>query len=233
MKQVLDILTLQELDDEAAGLRSSLSHAELRLAGNAELAAARDRVAELDRTLEGLAKAQRAADGVLQSASARLATEEAKLYGGSIKNPKELLSLEHEVELLRGQRDEAETRMLEVMGDAETAGAERSKAGAHLDGIEKRWETESAGLRTEVERLQQELTRVEARREGEKTKIQPRSLALYESIRLRKGGQAVARVRGSTCSACRMSIPDAVRRRIMASNDIVQCPNCDRILLVG
>ena len=94
-------------------------------------------------------------------------------------------------------------------------------------------EAESAELRVEVRRLQEALLKIDARREGQKLQIAPRALSLYETIRQRKGGQAVARVRGSTCSACRVSIPDAVRRRILSSNDIAQCPNCDRILLVS
>ena len=45
-----------------------------------------------------------------------------------------------------------------------------------------------------------------------------------------RGNTVVARIAGGACSGCRISLPDAIRRRAMSPATLVQCPNCGRIL---
>ena len=54
----------------------------------------------------------------------------------------------------------------------------------------------------------------------------------YEDIRKRRGGVAIARVAGGNCGACRVGIPEAVRKQAFGDG-LAQCPNCERILYVG
>jgi len=44
---------------------------------------------------------------------------------------------------------------------------------------------------------------------------------------------AVAHIQGGMCAGCRVSIPEAIRRRAFAPDQLAQCPNCERILDVG
>jgi uncharacterized protein len=58
-------------------------------------------------------------------------------------------------------------------------------------------------------------------------------LQQYEEIRRRKAGTAVARLAGSSCGGCRVSLPDAVRKQVLLRDAITQCPNCEKILAPG
>lgn len=233
MSQVTDIRTLQEIDDEASTLRATLEDVERRLAASPELQAARERFATADAELNEARRQQRKAEGDIEGLNAKIAPEEKRLYDGSVRNPKELTNIQHEVENLKVHRAEFEDQLLEIMTRLEGAEAEHAAAQKELVRAEARREAETADLRTEAQRLQGLITRADARRAAQEPKVLPRYLKLYEDVRRRRAGIAVARVSGGNCGGCRVSIPEAVRRRAFSGDEIAQCPNCERILYVG
>ncbi|MBN9491848.1 hypothetical protein J0H33_00670, partial [bacterium] len=95
MSQIGDITDLQSIDDQAATLTANREDVEQRLAGDDELAAARERLVAAADELAGLRREQRRLDGEVAALDAKVQGEEKRLYDGSIKNPKELGSLQH------------------------------------------------------------------------------------------------------------------------------------------
>ncbi|MCK9518095.1 MAG: C4-type zinc ribbon domain-containing protein [Dehalococcoidia bacterium] len=233
MSQVLEILTLQTIDDEAASLRAALADIDRRLQGDEELIAARHELLEVESRLNAVRSRQRRLEDEVESLSDKLAREETRLYDGSVKVLKELQGLQAEVENLQKTRSSLEDELIGVLDEAEAIDREYAAKAAVVRKLEERWEQHSQDLRREARRLTDAVVRVDARREAQKTKISPRPLQLYEDLRVRKGGMAVARVVGATCSGCRVAIPDAVRRKAMSPTDLAQCPNCERILSIG
>ena len=233
MSQVTDIRTLQEIDDEAAAARHALEDAERRLQGSEDLEAARSRFATADAELAAARREQRRIDGEVAGLNAKIAPEEKRLYDGSVRNPKELTNIQHEVELLKEHRSKLEDELLEVLGRLEAAEAEQKEAQKALIRQEARWEAERGALGEEVKRLNALITKADARRAAQQAKVLPHSLVIYEDVRKRRGGVAVARVAGGNCGGCRVAIPEAVRRRAFNPDMLAQCPNCERILYVG
>jgi predicted nucleic acid-binding Zn-ribbon protein len=232
MAEALDLLTLQSIDDEIASSRAALGEIGRRLEGDPGLLAAREELAELRSRRESLGRDQRRLEGSVADQTAHIEREERKLYDGSVKNPKELLSLQQEVEGLKAARARVEDELLEVLSEAETAAGEHGVAEATVARLEARWGTQSESLVQEGKRLEVLLTRLEARRLAEAPKVSAASLRMYDAIRARRGS-AVAQMRGASCGGCRVAIPDALRRRAMAGSALVQCPNCERILAAG
>lgn len=233
MSQVLDLLSLQALDDEAAALRAALADVERRLQGDPELLDARRALAAIETRLAAARKDQRRIEGEVESLSDKIAHEEKRLYDGSVHSPKELTNLQHEVELLKGHRGRFEDQLIEVLDAAEGADRERRTAVQSAGRLELRWQQAQDQLRHEVRRLEDAIARADARRDVQKKGINPRALHLYEDLRKRKGGMAVARISGSLCSGCRVTIPDMLRRRAMSPTELAQCPNCERIISLG
>lgn len=233
MSHVADILTLQTLDDEAAALRAALADIEQRLRGDAELDEARRELAEADARLASLQKDQRRVEGAIEDLNAKIIPGEKKLYDGSIHSPKELTSLQHELETLKALRVRHEDELLETMSALETADRERQAARTTVARLEKRWEQQQQELRIDAARINDAIARVDQKRNLHKPTIPPRSLALYEELRRRKGGLAVARLKGGTCTGCRVTVPDAVRKRVFSPVQLAQCPNCERLLYAG
>lgn len=233
LTQVTDIRTLQEIDDEAATLRAALEDVERRLRGSEELNEARRTSAAVDSELADVRRAQRRIEGEVEGLTARIEPEEKRLYDGSVRNPKELQNIQHELEALKQQRTKLEDQLLEVMTNLDRVEREQVSATKTLTREEARWEKDQGDLKHESFRLNDLITRADARREAQKLKINPRNLVVYEEVRRRRGGVAVARVSGGNCGGCRVAIPEAVRRRAFGADQLAQCPNCERILYVG
>jgi predicted nucleic acid-binding Zn-ribbon protein len=232
MALVMEIRTLQEIDDEAAKLRGTLEDVQRRLQGSPELDATRTRFAAAETQLAEVRRAQRKTEGEVEGLTARIAPEEKRLYDGSVRNPKELSSIQHELELLKGQRSKLEDELLEVMTRLEAAEGEHKSAQKAMLQAEARWEAERESLEQQTTQLQAQITRSDAKREAQKMKVSPFGLTKYEDIRKRRGGVAIARVAGGNCGACRVGIPEAVRKQAFGDG-LAQCPNCERILYVG
>ncbi|MGE5597507.1 MAG: zinc ribbon domain-containing protein [Hyphomicrobiales bacterium] len=233
MSQVLEVLTLQGLDDEAAALRAALADVERRLQGDEELLDARRRLVAAETTAQAIQQRQRRLEDEVESLSDKISREDTRLYDGAVKSARELSSLQQEVEHLKENRGKLEDELIAVLDEAEAADRERRDAIRLVGQLEERWEQVSQELRREGRRLTDAIARADARREIQKTNITPRALHLYEDLRRRKGGMAVARISAGTCQGCRVSIPDAIRRKALSPVDLAQCPNCERILAVG
>jgi len=233
MSQVLEILTLQSLDDEAAALRAALADTERRLQGDEELNGARRDLAAVRTRQEAARRDQRRLEGEVEALSDKIAADEKKLYDGSIHSPKELTNLQHEVDTLKASRATHEDALIEALDTAEKVNREAATAERRARVLEGRWQLQQQELRHEVLRLGDAIARTDAKRDLQKTRIPPRSLHLYEDLRRRKGGMAVSRLTGGSCGGCRVSVPDGIRRKALAISDIAQCPNCERILSVG
>lgn len=233
MSQVLDLLALQGLDDEAAALRAALADVERRLQGDAELLEARRELLAADQSASAVRTRQRRLEEEVETLSDRIARHETSLYDGSVRVVKELTNLQTEVEHLKANRAKLEDQLIGVLDEAETVERERRRAGKLVGQLENRWEQRAQDLRHEARRLNDAIARADARREIQRKQIPPRSLQTYDDLRARKGGMAVARVSGGTCQGCRVSVPDAVRRKAMSPIGLAQCPNCERILTLG
>lgn len=233
MSQVSEIQTLQELDDQGATYRAALESVEAKIRGDAQLDEARRRLAAADTELAPVKKDQVRVDGQLKILSSKIETEEKRLYSGTVTNAKELQNIQHEVDSLKEQRLRLEDQLLEVELRLDSAGREQLAASQDVAEREKARSVHVEGWKHEVRTLNDSITRTDARREAQKIKVAPRALLVYEDVRRRRGGMAVARVQGSTCGACRIQMPDSVRKKAFNSDVLAQCPNCERILYLG
>lgn len=233
MTQVLDLLTLQALDDEAAALRAALADTERQLQGDQELFEARRELLDAENRANTIRQRQRKLEDQVETLSDKISREETRLYDGSVKVVKELQGLQQEVQNLQEQRSRLEDELIGVLDEAEAAEVERRTVGKNVGQLELRWEQRSQDLRREARRLGEAIARVDVRREAQKAGINPRSVHLYEDLRARKGGMAVVRIVAGVCQGCRVTLPDAVRRKASSPAGLAQCPNCERILALG
>lgn len=232
MSQVLDLLTLQSLDDEAAALEAALADAERRLHGDEQLNEARRVFAEADQEVTDLRREQRQLEVEIAGFTARIDPEEKRLYGGSVTNSKELQSIQQEIDALKAQRAKREDTLLEALSQLEVAEDERVRTLQAVEQHEARRSRDVEALEAEVLRLNAAITRSQAKRAAQKAKVTGPVVALYEDLRRRKGGQVIVRIQGSSCSGCRVQLPETIRRRAMSAQ-LAQCPNCERILAVA
>lgn len=230
---VLEIVTLQGLDAEVAILRDTLVEVERKLAGDEALDLVEAALAEAETAVADSQREQRRLDGEIAGYTAKVEPEEKRLYDGSVKNPKELANIQHEVELLKAARGRLEDELLELLTRLEGETASRSTLSAEVAAHNTRRSEDVAALQREAARLLKLIATAEAKSQAQRLKVPAVSARLYDEVRRRKGGMAIARITGGTCGGCRISLPDQLRRRALNSEIPAQCPNCDRILYVG
>lgn len=233
MSQSIELLALQEIDDEVAGLTAASEAIANRLKGNPELDDLRRQAQYFDQQLKRLRSRQRRTESDIADLNVRIVPDQKRLYDGSIRSPKDLEALQKELDFLLGNRARLEDTLLEQLGEVEDVESQRAHAAARIDELEASWETLQLELRQDSRKLEEQLATALRRRSSQAAKASPRPLHLYEGLRLRKGGVAVAPIRAGACSSCRISLPGAVKSRALDPDIIVQCPNCERILTLG
>jgi predicted nucleic acid-binding Zn-ribbon protein len=154
------------------------------------------------------------------------------LYGGKVVNPREVEAMQHELELLKKQQGECDTRMLELYDlippakeradeIAQRLAAEKAKLADFQKGVLR----EKARLEAEFAKLRQERTPAVAR-------VDPALLRQYEAIRQKMGGVGMAEVMpNGSCSQCGVQVPEKAID-VAKQGRVVTCEACHRILFV-
>jgi uncharacterized protein len=229
MNVASQLLVLQEADSGIAQLRSEVAALEARLRGDPRLDRARA-------DSSGAAEERRRADEAVSDADREVVTlqERAKqinkqLYGGTVRNPQDLLTLQRELDDVRARLASAEEQELALMEAAEAAEAGQRSAMAAVEKIEAE-RAAAAGPETErLERARVALEQRQARREEIAASVPAQQLALYRRLSGRLQ-PAVVRLSGEHCGGCRIALGIAEVHAVRAGDVLVQCPNCDRIL---
>lgn len=232
MTSLTDLFDLQETDlllDKAEG---RLAEIEAALAETDELIDARVRLAEKEEVLAGLRSRQADAEQVAEDVRAKAAEVERKLYSGQVKNAKELQDLDADLRSIKELLARREDELLAELEQAEEAAAEARGVEAEVQALEADWNASCSELQSEQRILVPRAKELKGERDGQAAHIDRSLLALYDNLRLRKGGQAVARLERGMCGGCRITLPTSTMQKIRAAGGgIVQCVSCERILL--
>lgn len=233
MTVVTELFNLQEIDLALDRARARLQEIEVGIQESEELIEARQVRSEKEEVLNAFRVRQKAIEWEVDEVRAKASAMEAKLYGGTIRNPKELSDLDADVRSLKGQTSRREDALLAVMEEAEAAEAEFRAADSAYSQTASAWQGNREELLKEKARVEPEIARLEALRREQADRIDRASLGLYERLRERRGGIAVARVERGMCQGCRITLPMSLLQKTRAGTGLVQCVSCERILLVN
>ena len=226
-----DLWLLQETDTALESRRGSLADAQSRLGETEDLAALRERVAELRAAVRAAEAEQKDIELEADTLRAKIAPQEAKLYGGSIKNPKELKDLQADIDQLKRHLSSIEDRDLEALTAVDRAEEELQTAESDLATLDASWGEEQAELTERIERLTREIAEHEELRRERADNIAPELLRTYDRLRVAHQGRGVAKLDRNLCMGCRISLPVNLVNRARAGSALTQCPNCERILI--
>ena len=228
-----DLYALQETDSAIEAAKASLVVVEEQLGESEELLAGHQAVEEGRAALEGVSKQQRELEWQVDDLRSRVSGVEDKLYGGSVRNPKELASMQEEANILRGQLRRREDELLDLMVRVEERQAALREAEESLSEVEKRWQQEQKELASQKGKLEGELAGLEEKRRQQSGLIGAQVLVLYDNLWERRQGRAVVKVERGMCGGCRISLPMTVLQKARSGLDVVQCVSCERILYVS
>lgn len=212
---------LQELEAERKAIPDKLESM------RKDLKVIEDMLARERSDLEAAEKWRRDKEDEMRTEEAQLNKAKAKLSG--VKNSKEYMATQREVETLRKMSIETEEKLQQFVAASEDA---RRKITAHTADVEK--------LRAVVEREDQassdklagidaQLARIRGERDAATQAVRADVLKKYNAIKMRRG-LAVVAVHNGTCRGCNMNIPPQLFNQLQRGNAIELCPNCHRII---
>jgi predicted nucleic acid-binding Zn-ribbon protein len=233
MSQPFKLFRLQQIDSQLDQDRRRLTEIEAILSNNDALDQAqgseKQAVEAGDRARKGLRKAEEA----VQAQRVKIEQTNATLYGGKVRNPKELQDLQNEIGALKRYLSILEDRQLEAMLELEEVEKQEAAASAELEKVQKEVKALHANMIQEQAALTQNVRNSEVERQAAVSAIPQEDLSLYEQLRRQRRGVAVARVTDKACSACGTILNFALLHAARSPNQLTRCDSCGRILYSG
>jgi predicted nucleic acid-binding Zn-ribbon protein len=230
------LLAVQDLDTalDQHGHRRSTAPERVELASlDARLASVDQRLAEAVARRDEVAGRETRLEGELAATEARIAEVNKRLYGGTVSATRELMAMSDEVKSMERRAADLEERALEVLEerepfDAEVAAIEGEKASL----VASRADVEEQ-LRRVLADIDREVDALNEQRASVVRGVPDDLLAVYTRLRARLGGTGAARLVGSSCGGCHLTLPatevDQLKRQ--PADALVFCDQCGRILV--
>ena len=233
MSEALNLFRLQEIDSQIDIIQTKLEKIDQLLNNNQRVNRAEKALNKVAAKAKKISIKLHQIEDKVEAQRNKRTTNQASLYSGKIKNPKELQDLQMESEALKRYIAELEDELLDAMIANE--GAETAKAQAETDLQQAKGTDveEKATLRGEQSKLEDDLKRSLREREAVLQSISPKALTLYKKLRKTKRNIAIAAVSDGGCSICGQALPPGDLQTIRKSNTLVFCPSCGRILFGG
>lgn len=233
MSAVSRLYRLQLVDGDWDEKSERLAQVKEMLGESEDLVRAREAVAETEQWLAGRRRELRVLELEIATVSDKLKKNQDRLYGGKVRNPKELTGLQEEAGALRRRRSDLEDDQLELMIAIDEQEAELAERQARLRQIEDSWREEQSDLLAEKDRLEQQLAELDQDRRQMRERIPAADLQLYDDLCRRQGGRAVALLKRGICQACGVDVPTSLARTVERGEGMNFCPICNRLLYGG
>jgi predicted nucleic acid-binding Zn-ribbon protein len=225
-----DLLRLQETDTRLAGDRARLADVEARIATDPELERRRREARRLRREQTAADAALTAVEQEVDGMRRRARELNRQLYSGSVRNPQELLGMQHDLDALRQRVDAQDEHLLELMERAESAATADREANAAIVDRERERAGQAGELLEQALAFREAVERDERDRAELTAALAEADLALYERL-ARRLAPVVVRMQGDSCGGCHIPFANSEVRRIRTADEPVQCSSCDRVVV--
>ena len=229
MQMIKQLVSLQELDLALDADRRKYDENRQALAVPQALKTLQKQLEHAKVKVANLQKERRRQDDAVAELAAKIKAKEKSLYGGRIKEPREQVALQQNIENLKQHLAKLEDDALEALMAQEQAETSLKALKKSLEEGVAAFKEKRAQLEKEQEQLVKHARALKARREKLISAIPAATLARYEKLRKKKGGVAIARLAGRSCGACGASLPTAIVQKAR-EGQLVECPLCGRLL---
>jgi len=229
--QLLLLYDLQQLDSALDALKKLYGALDQGKAEQEAHEATKAAHKEADGELKVVQAAIRDAELEQQTIEAKKKEEEAKLYGGQVRAPKELLALQDEVEILDRRRGAFDEKLVILLEGLETRRKRAAQTKQEHSATTAALRAKIAAFNKDTETMRAQALELSKQRAAAAAAVPPELLQRYDRLRPTKNGIAiVAIVDGNTCGGCNMGLPSSVVTRVHEGSAIVLCDNCERLL---
>lgn len=236
MTDLHQLLTLQDHDtriDQLNHRRATMPERErlgaLRTTGQ-RLATA---VAELSGQRTTLAREQRRLEDQVAAIEEKRRSVDKAMYGGTVTNPRELQAMQEEMNSLARRQGQLEDQVIELMEQVEPIDARLAALTAEVDTNRSEVGTAEQQVAEAEADITSELARETAERDEARVGLPAELVEEYGHLRSRNGGVGVARLAGSQCGGCHLTLSavEVARIKKLPPEAVTHCEECGRILV--
>ena len=175
-----------------------------------------------------LEKERREKERQLSSSQEKIKKTEGRM--SEVKTNKEYQALLTEIETIKGASSREEEEILLVLEEIDELKKDLSKREKEVATILEKIETEKKMIQERM--AQNEIVWKEQmeRREVVSKQIESKLNQLYHTLKEKRHGMGVVNVKEETCQGCFVHIPPQMFIEVQKNNEIIRCPNCNRIL---
>jgi hypothetical protein len=225
------LFELQKLDINMEKLRRRAQQIKQAQVESDELKVARAASHAAEQDLHQWHAAQKNAELEAETLTQRIQESETLLMSGKVRHAKELESLQDNIESLRRQHARVEEAGVEAMLQVEAATTQLDMANGALQTIEDSWRSGQAELTQEEMKVKRLYAQLKQQRATAAAGIDPETLGLYDHLRARRAGIAVAPIQNGMCGVCHVQLPTGVVSAARNRHDeATYCPSCGRLL---
>ena len=224
------LFQLQQLDLESDRLTTEHQAITISLQGDAKLRKLRSDYEIAQEEWQSSLQTQKDAEWTLEDLNNRVQQQEQRLYNGSVTNPKELQSLQQEVQRLHAQQNRQEEHLLEVIDMTESLQEITQQKLASLQQAQDAWQEEFIALTAQRKQVEEQQRELQEKREQIVASLNVDLVKRYETMRRTKQGRAVSKVDQSSCQWCRVILTPSELQHVRISSELQTCTNCGRIL---
>ena len=233
MSSPFKLYRLQQTDSQIDHRTARVAEIEVALKDDEALIQATRTVQIAKQELKDFRKALQRAEDNVSVQRVKIEQSEATLYGGKVKNPKELQDLQNEAAALKRYLGVLEDQQLEAMLAEEEAASQYDSAVHKLGKEQSRYNQIQSDLSNEKVKFENELVRLQGERTATTEAIPEDDLIQYQQLRVKRRGIAVAKVSNKACSACGSLLSAILLHSARSPNQITLCDTCGRILYFG
>ena len=189
--------------------------------------------------LENIKKKQEAASRKKREKESELSETQEKIRKmkariSDLKTNKEYQAYQKEIEGSEKGISAIEDVILQLMEEIDAVSKEQKEKETAVNAEIQKIDAFKTELDAEVVKNERELAVLKQERTGVVARIAPDIYKTYMTILLDSGdGVAVTTARNELCSGCDMNIPPQLYVEIRKNQEILQCPQCRRILYVS
>jgi len=230
LKEILAILVgLQNIEAEAEKIRTAQKNLPIRLNSLEEgFKLFSDGIEQKRKEFEDRQKQKREKDRLLQTGQEALKKTRERL--SDVKTNKEYQSMLKEIEVAEAKNGKLEDEIISLLEGLDVFQKEMNATDEELTLRRRSYEEEKQAVQGEIDSLQGKLDDFLCRGENLRKGMPPDILRKYERIKVIGNGLAVVPVWKEVCCGCHMAIPPQMYNELQTSEDIMTCPNCNRIL---
>ncbi len=230
MSAALGLYRLQQVDSQIDQIQSRLKANQQVLDNDDELRAANLLFATAENQDKQAAHLVKQSELEVEKQRIKIQQAESSLYGGLVKNPKELQDLQKDIASLKRHLETLEERQLEAMEVAESAEKDLNTANLALEKLKSSRGDQFGHLAKENEKLNRDVETLLSERSAVMKDISTSMINVYDQLRKQRRGIAVATINDDSCAACGTTLNAALQQNARSASQLFNCPTCGRIL---